>query len=82
MSLRIAFRLLRWDSPIPPKAPIYTYVNPNANNDLCSVCLDDMRPREPSIVEMTKCRHTFHQDCIDRWLTIHSTCPICRHVAK
>jgi hypothetical protein len=42
----------------------------------CTVCLceyeggDEMR-RLP-------CGHDFHQACIDKWMTQHTTCPICR----
>jgi hypothetical protein len=25
------------------------------------------------------CSHTFHQDCIFRWLRMNHVCPLCRH---
>lgn len=26
-----------------------------------------------------ECKHMFHKECINEWLTINNTCPICRH---
>lgn len=41
----------------------------------CCICLQ-------SIVEcksvQLSCSHTFHKECIDRWLKMSSTCPLCR----
>nr|XP_039257241.1 E3 ubiquitin-protein ligase RNF126-B-like [Styela clava] len=47
----------------------------DANKD-CSVCMesfvkDDKAKRLP-------CEHMFHIKCIDQWLKLHNTCPICR----
>lgn len=43
----------------------------------CSICLDDYEDRETLRV-MPACLHNFHLTCIDVWLEMHSTCPICR----
>lgn len=43
----------------------------------CSVCLADYQA-EDRLQQIPACGHTFHMDCIDHWLTSHSTCPLCR----
>ncbi|XP_020879231.1 RING-H2 finger protein ATL7-like [Arabidopsis lyrata subsp. lyrata] len=43
----------------------------------CSVCLADYQAEE-KLQQMPACGHTFHMECIDRWLTSHTTCPLCR----
>ncbi|CAL9232277.1 unnamed protein product [Arabidopsis halleri] len=43
----------------------------------CSVCLGDYQAEE-KLQQMPSCGHTFHMECIDLWLTSHTTCPLCR----
>ncbi|KAJ0975335.1 hypothetical protein J5N97_017300 [Dioscorea zingiberensis] len=43
----------------------------------CSVCLDAMVAGE-TVKEMP-CGHRYHGGCIERWLRIHGSCPICRY---
>ena len=43
----------------------------------CSVCIDQFEEGE-IIKTMPTCQHVFHKDCIDEWLSQHSTCPNCR----
>lgn len=48
------------------------------SEDTCSVCLGEYVVGEEVRV-MPKCRHVFHRQCIDRWLTTGSAlCPVCR----
>ncbi|CAN8246667.1 unnamed protein product [Cochlearia groenlandica] len=47
------------------------------NDSQCSVCLGDYQAEE-KLQQIPSCGHTFHMDCIDLWLTSHSTCPLCR----
>lgn len=43
----------------------------------CSICLNDYR--EPEVLRMLpECRHVFHVQCIDAWLRLHASCPMCR----
>uniref|UniRef100_A0A1J3EA37 RING-type E3 ubiquitin transferase n=1 Tax=Noccaea caerulescens TaxID=107243 RepID=A0A1J3EA37_NOCCA len=43
----------------------------------CSVCLGEYQA-EDKLQQIPVCGHTFHMDCIDLWLTSHTTCPLCR----
>lgn len=45
----------------------------------CSICLTEFQVNgEVERVKEMPCRHRFHADCIDKWLGIHGTCPLCR----
>ena len=40
----------------------------------CAICHE-----EDTVVRRTlRCNHTFHVHCIDKWLTVNNTCPLCR----
>ncbi|KAI8558518.1 hypothetical protein RHMOL_Rhmol04G0100600 [Rhododendron molle] len=47
----------------------------------CSVCLSFLEDGEMVRI-LPNCKHTFHVDCVDKWLTSQSTCPICRTEAE
>ncbi|CAM8985785.1 unnamed protein product [Rhodiola kirilowii] len=45
----------------------------------CAVCLSNFE--EGVQIRKLKCKHTFHKDCLDRWLEqdfANATCPLCR----
>ncbi|CAG8480632.1 9105_t:CDS:2 [Cetraspora pellucida] len=49
------------------------------NAEKCQVCLCDYVTDEE--VRVLNCRHGFHRECIDKWLTEGSNkCPICRGI--
>ncbi|KAI3903925.1 hypothetical protein MKW92_047368 [Papaver armeniacum] len=50
---------------------------PNPDINTCSICLSEYRPKE-TLKTLPLCNHCFHADCIDVWLRLKSTCPICR----
>jgi len=41
----------------------------------CSICLEKINKLEKY---KTKCNHLYHIKCINKWLKINNTCPICR----
>ena len=54
---------------------------------MCTVCQEEFRLCEH--IRELRCTHQFHRRCIDRWLSSHSTCPLCvqpvvppRHIAS
>ncbi|XP_066363716.1 RING-H2 finger protein ATL63-like [Miscanthus floridulus] len=46
----------------------------------CAVCLGEMEDGELGRL-LPACRHVFHVECIDTWLGVSSTCPVCRTAA-
>uniref|UniRef100_A0A0D9YW64 RING-type domain-containing protein n=1 Tax=Oryza glumipatula TaxID=40148 RepID=A0A0D9YW64_9ORYZ len=43
---------------------------------LCPICLDGMEAGR-AVRVLPGCSRAFHQDCVDRWLTISPRCPVC-----
>lgn len=50
---------------------------PNSLALECAVCINELIDGE-MIRVLPTCKHFFHVDCIDRWLSAHSSCPMCR----
>ncbi|KAI3748489.1 hypothetical protein L6452_11587 [Arctium lappa] len=50
----------------------------DANGSGCSICLGDYKPADV-IRLLPECGHLFHRKCIDTWLKVHPTCPVCRN---
>ncbi|KAG4920211.1 hypothetical protein JHK86_049024 [Glycine max] len=47
----------------------------------CCICLGEFRDGE-KVKVLPACDHYFHCDCVDKWLTHHSSCPLCRASLK
>ncbi|KAL0008168.1 hypothetical protein SO802_009670 [Lithocarpus litseifolius] len=43
----------------------------------CSICLVDYKETD-MLRLLPHCSHLFHQNCIDPWIRLHPTCPVCR----
>ncbi|KAI9475044.1 hypothetical protein LPJ78_002887 [Coemansia sp. RSA 989] len=42
----------------------------------CGICMDEYKNNEE--VMILPCKHFYHLECIDHWLKMNGTCPICR----
>lgn len=60
------------------KLPIKTLAEvDNEKHKACPICLEDYN--KESQLRILKCEHSFHPDCIDKWLTdCDYKCPVCR----
>ncbi|KAI4374192.1 hypothetical protein MLD38_012212 [Melastoma candidum] len=43
----------------------------------CVICLSEFCPGD-RVRLLPRCHHGFHPRCIDKWLSLHSSCPTCR----
>jgi hypothetical protein len=43
----------------------------------CSICLSELC-NDSTPVQMRSCSHLFHRDCIQTWINVRRTCPLCR----
>lgn len=45
---------------------------------VCCICSDFFENNEEVSIAAAQCGHTFHTDCLMKWLETSSTCPHCR----
>ncbi|GJZ20128.1 putative RING-H2 finger protein ATL21A [Tanacetum coccineum] len=51
---------------------------PGLDDAACPICLSEYHVKE-NVRCIPECRHCFHAECIDEWLKMNGTCPICRN---
>jgi len=61
---------------------IKTQLSPSQNSspskdDICPICQDD-ESTDTKWCEVNNCKHKFHKKCMDEWLKVQKTCPMCR----
>ncbi|KAK7850961.1 putative ring-h2 finger protein atl71 [Quercus suber] len=50
----------------------------NSTSSCCSICLADYNDTDVLRL-LPDCGHLFHLKCVDSWLRLHTTCPVCRN---
>jgi hypothetical protein len=62
-----------------PKFPYFRKDgNTGSNSTTCSICLCEYKESE-MLRMMPECRHYFHMFCLDAWLKLNGSCPVCRN---
>lgn len=51
---------------------------PKPNEGPCAICLSEYLPKD-TIRCVLDCNHCFHAECVDEWLKMCATCPLCRN---
>ncbi|KAI3453819.1 hypothetical protein Pfo_010482 [Paulownia fortunei] len=51
---------------------------PKPSDGTCPICLCEYQPKE-TLRSIPECNHYFHAGCIDEWLKLNGTCPLCRN---
>lgn len=50
---------------------------PGPNSVTCPICLSDYHAKD-TLRYIPQCQHCFHSHCVDEWLRLRGSCPICR----
>ncbi|KAK7292737.1 hypothetical protein RJT34_15589 [Clitoria ternatea] len=58
--------------------PKFPYSKDGGYDGTCSICLCEYKDSE-MLRMMPECRHHFHLCCLDSWLKLNGSCPVCRN---
>ncbi|XP_050386242.1 RING-H2 finger protein ATL70-like [Argentina anserina] len=53
-------------------------ISSSSPSSSCCICLADFEDKDV-LRSVPNCGHFFHQICVDKWLLLHPTCPVCRN---
>ncbi|KAH9316223.1 hypothetical protein KI387_024850, partial [Taxus chinensis] len=70
------------DKTVLDSCPVFSYnlvegLKARSKGSECAVCLSDFEDEEVLRL-LPLCSHAFHRECVDVWLGLHATCPVCR----
>ncbi|KAJ6701853.1 RING-H2 FINGER PROTEIN ATL20-LIKE [Salix koriyanagi] len=51
---------------------------PKPHDNTCPICLSEYQAKD-TLRTIPDCNHYFHASCIDEWLKMNATCPLCRN---
>ncbi|MBA0665538.1 hypothetical protein Gohar_021666 [Gossypium harknessii] len=57
--------------------PVTMFTVGEALGSECCICLGVFEDGE-KVKVLPVCKHTYHPQCVDRWLSAESSCPLCR----
>ena len=63
-------------SSVPSDAAAGASTKPDGPPRSCSVCLEEFQDGES--LRILPCLHSHHVECIDKWLVLNATCPVCK----
>jgi len=56
---------------------VYLYNPSRTDERTCTICYTDYKKLDKIRVCKTHLIHIFHENCISKWLSVNSTCPLC-----
>lgn len=59
------------------KIPARAWLKGLTKTDNCTICMSDYTKGEQFKL-LRGCGHEFHATCLDEWLKVEKTCPICK----
>ncbi|KAE8669369.1 RING-H2 finger protein ATL66 [Hibiscus syriacus] len=57
--------------------PVTMFSVEEATQSECCICLGVFEDGE-KVKVLPPCKHSYHPECVDRWLSTESSCPLCR----
>ncbi|KAI9504160.1 hypothetical protein BX070DRAFT_234203 [Coemansia spiralis] len=61
------------EGPVPEFSPC------DPEDNMCAICLCDYE--DGNVLRLLPCKHHMHQTCVDEWLHINRSCPLCKQMA-